>query len=190
MSMEGKALTPMKSARLVAALCVFAGATLSAWAASGESSVKVNASRALSLAVVDLERGNVGSEALHDAFKEALSAAMSERVKEPTPIKAARVDASRAGWGLGTGVYDVAVVVGGSVPKTMISSQFSVLKAAPQSGGAKRVVTLVMRNEDPGLAQLLAEAFPEAIKVQPFQKALARYSGSLDEGADLKVAGK
>lgn len=152
--------------------------------------VKVEASRALSLAVVDLDRKNPASDQLSDAFKESLSFEMSQRCKMPTPIKPAKIDASRAGWGLGTGTYDVAVVIGGTVPKTMISSSFTIIKAVPQSGDQKRTVCLVTRNEDPGLAKLLAESFPEALKGQFFQKALLRYSGAPDDkDTEWKVAG-
>jgi len=152
--------------------------------------VKVEASRALSLAVVDLDRKNPVSDQVTDAFKESLSFEMSQRCKMPTPIKPIKLDASRAGWGLGTGTYDVAVVIGGVVPKTMVSSSFTIIKAVPESGDPKRIVCLVTRNEDPSLAKLLAESFPEALKGQFFQKALLRYSGAPDDkDTEWKVAG-
>lgn len=158
--------------------------------AAEEARVKVEASRALSLAVVDLDRNNEASEPLGNAFKEGLSFEMSQRCKAPTPIKPARVDAPRAGWGLGTGLYDVAVVIGGNVPKTMVSSQFTIYKAVPQSGDPKRTICLVTRKADPGLEQLLAESFPEALKGAFFQKALTRYSGAPEGDAiEWKVAG-
>ena len=145
---------------------------------------------ALSLAVVDLDRKNPASEALHDAFKESLSYEMSQLCNMPTPIKPIKLDASRAGWGLGTGTYDVAVVIGGTVPKAMVSSGFSIIKAMPASGDMKRVICLVTRNEDPGLAKLLNQAFPEALKGTFFQKALLRYSGAPEtEETEWKVAG-
>lgn len=158
--------------------------------AADDAGVKVQASSTLSLAVVDLNRGNDASEDVGNAFKEGMSFEMSQRCKAPTPIKPARVDAPRAGWGLGTGLYDVAVVIGGNVPKTMVSSQFTIFKATPQSGDPKRTICLVTRKADPGLEQLLAESFPEAIKGAFFQKALARYSGApADAATEWKVAG-
>jgi hypothetical protein len=158
--------------------------------AAEASAVKVEASSVLSLAVVDLDRKNPASDQLTEAFKESLSFEMSQRCKMPTPIKPAKVDAARAGWGLGTGAYDVALVVGGNVPRTMISASFTIIKAVPASGDQKRVVCLVTRNEDPGLAKLLAESFPEALKGQFFQKALLRYSGAPDDkDTEWKVAG-
>ncbi len=154
------------------------------------AAVKVEASRALALAIVDLDRKNPASEALHVAFKDSLSFEMSQLVKMPTPVKPIKLDASRAGWGLGTGAYDTAIVIGGSVPRSMVSSAFSILKAMPESGDPKRVVYLITRNDDPGLAKLLTQAFPEAIKGPFFQKALMRYSGAPEDGEDmLKVAG-
>lgn len=158
--------------------------------ADEKATVKVEASRALSLAVVDLDRKNPASESLHEAFKDSLSYEMSQLCKMPTPIKPIKLDASRAGWGLGTGTYDVAVVIGGTVPKTMVSAAFTIIKAVPDSGDTKRVISLVTRNEDPGLAKLLNDAFPEAIKGQFFQRALMRYSGAPEDSHDgLKVAG-
>lgn len=150
--------------------------------------LKVEASRALSLAVVDLDRKNPASDQLHEAFKESLSFEMSQRCKMPTPIKPVKLDAARAGWGLGTGTYDVAVVIGGVVPKSMVSASFTILKAAPESGDPKRIISLVIREEDPGLAKLLKESFPDAIKGEFFQKALVRYSGGLEDSG-LKIAG-
>lgn len=158
--------------------------------AADEPRVKVEASRALSLAVVDLDRKNPASDQLGEAFKESLSYEMSQLCNMPTPIKPIKLDAARAGWGLGTGTYDVAVVIGGTVPKTMVSSGFTIIKAVPDSGDQKRIVSLVTRNEDPGLAKLLSQAFPEALKGGFFQKALLRYSGAPEtESTQWKVAG-
>lgn len=171
-------------------MCLVAAAlTLSAGAAE-KTAVKVEASRALSLAIVDLDRKNPASDSVHDTFKESLSYEMSQLCNMPTPIKPVSVDASRAGWGLGTGAYDVAVVIGGTVPRTMVSSNFTVYKAMPASGDPKRVICLVTRNEDPGLAKLLAQSFPEALKGAFFQKALLRYSGAPEnEQTEWKFAG-
>lgn len=181
--------TPMSLLRL-AAIVAFCVRILLPAATASDDAVKVQASSALSLAVVDLDRNNAASDQMHTAFKESLSFEMSQRCKMPTPIKLQKVDASRAGWGLGTGNFDVAVVIGGPVPKTMVSSTFTILKATPESGDAKRIISLVTRNEDPGLAKLLAEAFPDALRGQFFQKALLRYSGVPEaKETEWKVAG-
>lgn len=181
----------MKSLRHAALLLLSLSSVL-VLRAGDDASVKVQASRSLALAVVDLDRKNVASDQLTEAFKESLSFQMSQRVKMPTPIKPIKLDAARAGWGLGTGTYDVALVIGGTVPKTMVSSAFTVIKAVPSSGNPKRVVSLVTRNEDPGLAKLLNEAFPEAINGPFFLKALLRYSGEPEtdeKDGGWKVAG-
>ena len=71
----------------------------------------------------------------------------------------------------------------------MSSSEFAIYKAIPQSGDAKRSVHLITRKADPGLAQLLADSFPEVVKSEPFLKALVRYNGLPDTAAsELKVA--
>src|SRR5688572_29574161 len=114
--------------RLAALIAVSLALVSSVARASENEGLKVEASRALSLGVVDLDLKNPASEQLHEAFKESLSFVMSQRCKMPTPIKPVKLDASRAGWGLGTGTYDVAVVLGGVVPKTMVSASFTILK--------------------------------------------------------------
>ncbi len=158
--------------------------------ASDKATVKVEASRALSLAIVDLDRKNPASDSVHETFKESLSYEMSQLCNMPTPIKPVTVDASRAGWGLGTGAYDVAVVIGGVVPRTMVSANFTIYKATPASGDPKRVICLVTRNEDPGLAKLLAQSFPGALKGSFFLKALLRYGGAPEtEQIEWKFAG-
>ncbi len=172
---------------LVCLLAALPGVTLFA---SEKTVVKVEASRALSLAIVDLDRKNPASDPLHEAFKESLSYEMSQVCQMPTPVKPVKADASRAGWGLGTGAFDVAVVIGGNVPKTMISAAFTVLKAEPESGDVRRTICLVTRNEDPGLAKLLTQAFPEALQGAFFQKALQRYCGIPEaEETQWKIAG-
>jgi hypothetical protein len=172
-----------------AGLLLFTVSSLLTLRAADDASLKVQASRSLALAVVDLDRKNAASDQVSEAFKESLSFEMSQRCKMPTPIKPIKLDASRAGWGLGTGVYDVAVVIGGAVPKTMVSSAFTVIKAVSLSGDPKKVVSLITRNDDPGLAQLLSESFPEAIKGPFFLKALMRYSGAPEaDETGLKVA--
>lgn len=62
--------------------------------AADDAIVKVQASRRLSLAVVDLDHKNAASDQLTEAFKESLSFEMSQRCKMPTTIK---LDASRTG---------------------------------------------------------------------------------------------
>ncbi|RXK54939.1 hypothetical protein ESB00_03310 [Oleiharenicola lentus] len=173
-----------------AVLCLLAACIALPLSASEKATVKVEASRALSLAIVDLDRKNPASESVHDTFKESLSFQMSQLVNMPTPIKPVAVDASRAGWGLGTGAYDVAVVIGGAVPRTMVSANFTIYKATPASGDQKRIICLVTRNEDPGLAKLLAQSFPEALKGAFFLKALLRYGGAPEtEQTEWKFAG-
>ncbi len=180
----------MKAFRHAGLLFLSVSSLLTLRAGSDDSHVKVQASRSLSLAIVDLDRKNAASDQLHETFKESLSLVMSQRSKLPSPIKPVKLDAARAGWGLGTGIYDVAVVIGGTVPKTMVSSEFTIIKAMPQSGDSKRIICLVTRNEDPGLAKLLMESFPEALKAPLFQKALLRYSGAPETGdTEWKVAG-
>jgi|GEM_PF-1916671 len=158
--------------------------------AEGNEGLRVEASRALSLAVVDLDRKNPVSDQVADAFKESLSFVLSQHTKMPSPVKPLKMDGSRAGWGLGTGAYDAAVVIGGKVPKTMVSAAFTIIRAVPESGDEKGIVTLVMRKDDPGLAKLLEASFGEAIQGPFFQKALQQYCGMpAEQPIGWKVAG-
>jgi hypothetical protein len=158
--------------------------------AEGNEGLRVEASRALSLAVVDLDRKNPVSDQVADAFKESLSFVLSQRTKMPSPIKPLKVDGSRAGWGLGAGAYDAAVVIGGKMPKTMVSAEFTIIRAVPESGDEKGIVTLVMRKDDPGLAKLLEASFAEAIQGPFFRKALQQYCGApAEQPIGWKVAG-
>jgi hypothetical protein len=142
------------------------------------TNIKIEASRALSLAVVDLDRKNPAGEQVADLFKTTLSVVLSQLTNMPSPVKPLKMDASRAGWGLGTGAYDAAVVIGGKVPRTMISAAFTIIRAMPDAGDEKCIIYLVIRNDDPGLARLLTESFPEVIKEPELQKILAQYRGA------------
>lgn len=160
-------------------------------AAAPDASVKVEASRAMKMAVIDSDRKNPASEQVQQTFAESLGYELSQRCKAPVPVKPTAPDVQRAAWGLGNGVYDVVIVVGANVPSAMISADFRVLKAVPVSGDIKRAMCMIIRVDDPGLATMLEASFPEALKGQFFQKAIARYSGkaiSEGGGAEWKIA--
>lgn len=158
-------------------------------AASGaeKKDFRVESSRALRLAVVDNDRKAAGHDAVQAAFAEALAFELSQRCKEPVPVKPQTPDVDKAAWGLGNGIYDVALVIGNNLPRAMVSADFEVLKATQTSGKGKFALFFIVRKEDPGLAEMLAAAFPEALKGQFFLRAVAKANGQ-EIADDWKIA--
>lgn len=171
-------------ARIVLGVFAFVTFASGLWAA--EKEVKVQASRAIKLAIVDADHRAPGRDAFHQTFADTLSFELSQRLNEMMPVKATLPGLDKASWGLGNGIYDVALVVGSTVPRAMVSSDFQILKATPVSGQGKFFLYFVIRREDPDLAKLMGEVFPEALKGQFFLRALARQQGV--ELEDWRVA--
>lgn len=156
-----------------------------------KSELRVESSRALRLAIVDSDRRAAGHDALHSAFAEALAFELGQRCKAPVPVKPQTSDAERAAWGLTNGSFDVGLVIGTSVPRAMISSDFDVLKATQTSGKGKFALYFIVRKEDAGLAAILGAAFPEALKGQFFLRAVAKANGQeLTDEWKVAVAAK
>jgi hypothetical protein len=145
--------------------------------AAEKNELRVEASRALRLAIVDRDHRAVGHDTLRTAFAEALAFDLSQRCKEPVPVKPQLSDADRAAWGLANGSFDVGLIVGTNVPRAMVSADFEVLKATQPSGKGKFALYFVVRKEDAVLAALLTAAFPEALKGQFFLRAVAKANG-------------
>lgn len=156
----------------ILAFCILTSTVL----AAGKE-VKVEASQAIKLAIIDPERRAAGRDVFHQAFADTLGFELSQRVNGLVPVKSATPDIDKASWGLGNGIYDVVLVVGNSLPRAVISADFQILKATPASGDGRFFLFFVIRKEDPSLARLLEEAFPEALKGQFFLRALARQQG-------------
>lgn len=171
-------------------LCV-SGISLTLAAASPAASpVRVESSRALKLAVVNLDHHNPASEQLQQTFAESFGFEVSQRCKSPIPVKPIIRGAQEAAFGLGTGSLDFAVVFGSNIPPALVSSDYLILKAIPASGNAKHGISLILRNDDPGLVRIIEQSFPEALKGEFFQKALLKYSGENAPGSpgEWKIA--
>lgn len=145
--------------------------------AAEKNQIRVESSRALRLVIVDAERKAAGHDALHTAFAEALAFELGQRCKEPVPVKPQTLDADRAAFGLATGSCDVGLIIGNGVPRAMVSSDFEILKATQTGPKSKFALYFVVRKEDPGLAEMLAAAFPETLKGQFFLRAVAKANG-------------
>lgn len=139
--------------------------------------VKVKSSRSMQLAVVADGGRTPASDQLNQALADSLAFELSQRCKMPIPVKANAPDVQKASFGLGNGVYDVVIVVGARMPSALVNSECRILKATPVSGDMKRVVWMVIRQDDPGLAKMLESAFPDTLKEQFFLKAFAKFTG-------------
>lgn len=159
------------------ALVVSLACALIAASGADKNQIKVEASRALRMAVVDSDRKGAGREAVHTTFGEALAFELSQRCKSPVPVKIQVADADHAAWGLANGSFDIGLVVGKNVPRGMVSADFTILKAAQPSGKGKFALFLVMRRDDPGLSEMLSASFPESLKGQFFLRAVAKANG-------------
>ncbi|MBA3850184.1 MAG: hypothetical protein C0502_09355 [Opitutus sp.] len=159
-------------------------------AGAGAKEVKVEASRAIKLAVIDADRKAPGREAFHQTFADTLGYELGQRLKEPTPVKPVTQDADRAAFGLGNGIFDVALVVGHNLPRALVSSDFDVLKAAPTSGKGKFHLYFIIRKDDASLAKLMQDAFPEALKGQFFLRAYAKQLGEDPDHFGVVLAAK
>ncbi|HLP25177.1 MAG TPA: hypothetical protein VK477_05845 [Acidobacteriota bacterium] len=175
-------MSPKHLVGLLACACAF-----TATFAAEKNELRVEASRALRLAIVDRDFRAAGHDTLHTAFAEALAFELGQRCKEPVPVKPQMSDADRAAWGLANGSFDVGLVVGSSVPRAMVSADFEVIKATQTGGKGKFALYFIVRKEDPGLAEMLTATFPEALKGQFFLRAVAKANGQ-EVPEDWKVA--
>ena len=159
-------------------------------AGAGAKEVKVEASRAIKLAVIDADRKAPGRESFHQTFADTLGFELSQRLHEPMPVKPAVQDADRAAFGLGNGIFDIALVVGNGLPRPLVSSDFEVLKATPSSGKGRIYLYFIIRKDDASLAKLMQDSFPEALKGQFLLRAYAKIVGEDPEKFGVAVAAK
>ncbi len=137
-----------------------------------ESKVKVQGSAELRLAVVDSNRSNAASDALHAAFAESLSEAINGGGGAPVVVKTKRVNPDHAAFNLGTGVYDAVLVMGNTVPRPLILSETKRLMATLSAGKGEKKAFLIFGVNDEGLAKVLTAAFTPAITNTKFLDAL------------------
>ncbi len=154
--------------------------------ARAESKVNVQGSSELRLAVVDSNRSNAGSDALHAAFAASLAEAINVGGGAPVTVKAKRVNADHAAFNLGTGVYDAVLVMGSTVPRPLILSETKRLVATLNAGKGEKKAFLIFGVNDEGLAKVLTAAFTPAITNTKFLDAL---DGGLEQMATTPDGG-
>lgn len=151
-----------------------------------ESKVNVQGSSELRLAVVDSNRSNASSDALHAAFAASLEEAINVNGGAPVTVKTKRVNADHAAFNLGTGVYDAVLVMGNTVPRPLILSETKRLLATLNSGKGEKKAFLIFGVSDEGLAKALTAAFTPAITNTKFLDAL---DGGLEKLATVPEGG-
>ncbi len=156
-------------------------------ATATEKAVQVDASRGLRLAVVDVSKATKARDALHAAFGDSLSEAISERCGGKVGVRVKCVSADSAAFNLGTGVYDAVLVVNSALPRPLMISGVARLNATLGEGRGEKKLYFVFGEDDATLAGLLAAAFPVAVNSRKFLDAVNDPNGGLG-GAGGKLA--
>ena len=147
--------------------------------ASASDKVSVQASSDLRVSVVDVSTASDGREIVHSALGAGLTLGMTRECKAPVQVKVKVSDAARAAKDLKAGSCDVVVVIGNSVPATLMKDGVTVLKATDaRSGDLNRTFYLLAHTRDPAMNQIVAMAFDHAVKSATFQDALAGRTSS------------
>ena len=142
--------------------------------------VSVQASSDLRVTVIDESSNSAEARGLvHAALGKSLSAGMTHECKAPVQVKISVTAASRAAKDLKKGTCDAVVVIGNSVPASLLKDGVTVLKATDaRSGDLNRTFYLLANVNDPAMNKLVGLAFDHAIKSTAFQDALAGKSGA------------
>ena len=139
--------------------------------AAEESTVTVAGSRELRLAVVDSAKATAARDAAHSAFAVGLGKAVSNQGSE-VGVKVKCVSADQAAFNLSNGIYDAVLVLTGSLPRALMTSEVTRLNATLGDGKAEKKVYLVFNNGDQTLAKILSSSFSFAMTDTRFLDAL------------------
>jgi hypothetical protein len=153
------------------------------------AAVTVASSRELRLAVVDSSKATPARDASHAAFALCLGQAVSRQGGGEIGVKVKCVSADHAAFNLGTGVYDVVLVLSGSLPRALMISDVSRLSATLGSGRSEKKVYMIFSNGDETLSRLLTTSFAQALTDNKFLDAVDGISSRLaSAGEGSKVA--
>ena len=159
----------------------------SGWAA--ESTVTVASSRELKLAVVDASKATPARDASHTAFAAGLSQAVSKEGGGEVGVRVKCVTPDNAAFSLSTGAYDAVLVLSGSLPRALMTSDVLRISATLGAGKAEKKVFLVFNSGDETLAKLLLTSFPTALTNDKFLDAVDGMSSHIAAAsAGAKVA--
>ncbi|MEO6004538.1 MAG: hypothetical protein ABIZ04_13620 [Opitutus sp.] len=159
----------------------------SGWGA--ESTVTVASSRELKLAVVDPSKATAARDASHAAFAASLSQAVSKEGGGDVGVRVKCVAPDSAAFSLSTGVYDAVLVLSGSLPRALMTSDVLRVSATLGAGKTEKKVFLVFNSGDETLAKLLLTSFPTALTNDKFLDAVDGISSRIAAaGEGAKVA--
>lgn len=125
--------------------------------------VEVSASQAIRVALVDGRDGGRVSTGIERTFGPRFEAAVARIYGARTQVALIRVAPDAAAAGLREGRYDAALLFEARVPGPIRRTGFHVLRAVPISDRDDVSVHLVLRQEQPELDELLANAFNVAL---------------------------
>jgi len=157
-------------------------------AKAAESTIQVAASRELRLAIVDNVKSSAAREAVHSAFAAGLSAAVSKACGTAVGVRAKSTTADAAAFSLGNGAFDAVLVLTGSLPRAMMTSDVTRLNATLGAGRSEKKAYLIFNNGDASLAQLLSASFAVAVTDGKFLDALDGNVAPLAVGSGAKIA--
>jgi hypothetical protein len=141
-------------------------------ALSAAPSVKVTASAAIRIALIDMETRGDDTYKLEEAFSARFEEAAAQIYGAQTPVEFVRMGPEMAADGLRRGIYDAALVFATKLPNTIRRSGFHALRAVSDSEKGGDVAYLILRREQPSLDVLLANAFNVALNHQDVRRIL------------------
>jgi hypothetical protein len=153
-----------------------------------EATVQVAGSRELRLAIVDGSKATTSRDLSHSAFAASLGQAVSAQDGSEIGVKVKCVNADQAAFNLSNGIYDAVLVLTGSLPRALMTSDVTRLNATLGDGKTEKKVYLIFNNGDQTLAKILASSFPAAMTDTKFLDALdgvGRRIATADTGSKL-----
>lgn len=136
-------------------------------ALASDPHVRVQASRALQICIVDSAKTTPARSALHRDVGRALAQVLSQDSGEPLEVRVETVDSAKAAARLTGGNCDAVLVFGASRPRVLQRLEAVTLAGnlGPERQGEPAYLIL---GSDPALARLLAAGFPAALaKITP-----------------------
>lgn len=158
-------------------------------ATAAPSTVQVAGSRELRLAVVDSARANSSRDATHSAFAVGLGRAVSGQEGSEIGVSVKCVSADQAAFNLSNGLYDAVLVLTGSLPRALMTSEVIRLNATLGDGKSAKKIYLVFNNGDQTLAKILSASFSVAMTDSQFLDAIDGFGNRIAEAdTGAKVA--
>lgn len=158
-------------------------------ATAAQSTVQVAGSRELRLAVVDSAKATTSRDATHSAFAKGLGRAVSGQEGSEIGVNYKCLSADQAAFNLSNGIYDAVLVLTGSLPRALMTSEVTRLNATLGNGRSEKKVYLIFNNGDQTLAKILSASFSLALTDSNFLDAVDGFGSRLAEAnTGAKVA--